>query len=425
MHPILHTIWQSYHKHILSNFSPNQSIYIACSGGRDSMCLLYACHLLKLPIKVIHINHQLQAVNDDWQTKVEQFCQLHQIPCQTKRLIWQNPSHVNEQNARDARYQAFCQLTSPGAIIATGHHAYDQAETVLANFCQGTGITGLLGMSTFSTQHAFAKPLHLWRPLLSISRDTISEFVALHQIPYVDDPTNQYQPCHTEDFDNTNNQRAWLRHEVFPILNLRFHKVSQNIARTCQNLAKSEQILQEIYQQDLAFCQTTNSWTMQQQCLNIDNLQKLSQARIFQLLHYWVKAKKPFAPNQHIIEQIYQLILTKNSEQQTIIAWQGIQIRRYQQTLYRLDANYLAVLAQNLPLFWHNSNHATDPYQSRNINPGESFQRLGKSHHERFKKICQALKIPAWERGFASVLQKNGQDFALCFANQCVFLTNF
>lgn len=413
MHPMLHTIWQSYRQYI----PPHQPIYIACSGGRDSMCLLYACHLLKLPIYAIHINHQLQAVNDDWQIIVENFCQSQQILCQSQRLTWQNPKLVNEQQARTARYQAFCELTETNAIIATAHHAQDQAETVLANFCQGTGIAGLSGMSEFSTQHAFTKPLRLWRPLLSVSRDTINEFVKLHQIPYVDDPTNIYQS------EQNNNQRTWLRHQVFPVLNQRFNQVSQNIARTCQNLAESEQILQEIYQQDLSFCQSL-SWTTEQQCLNIDKLQKLSQPRVFQLLHYWVKAEKAFAPNRQIIEQIYQLILTKNSDQQTIIAWQGVQIRRYQQTLYRLNTDYVTALATKQPLFWQAVN-PNSAYQSRSIVVGETFQRLGKPHHESFKKICQALKIPAWERRFASVLQKNGQDFALCFADRCVFLTNF
>ena len=77
MSPVIEAIKQSYQTHINTHSKAATKIYIACSGGRDSMALLFACQQLQLPIHVIHINHKLQKVSDDWQQLVEGYCQAN------------------------------------------------------------------------------------------------------------------------------------------------------------------------------------------------------------------------------------------------------------------------------------------------------------------------------------------------------------
>lgn len=403
---LLATVLQSYQQCIPSS----QSIVIACSGGRDSMALLYACHQLQLPIRVIHINHNIQADSGDWQQLVEHFCQTYHIPYQSIGLTWDITTHkINEQHARTARYQAILEVVDAHSIVATAHHANDQAETLLLNLCQGTGLSGLVGMTTFSEQTEFGKPIRLWRPLLTINREQISDFVSEHRLPYVDDPTNTMATL------QSGNQRAFLREHILPRLQQRFGKLIENINRTQANLSDIKQIIDRQVIQDLEVCQLENGWTDEQQRLSIMQLQVLSQARRFQLLHQWIKGEQKFAPSRNLIGQVNDLILNKNSEQHTILQWQGHQIRRYRDTLYRLTPSYVTLLSQSndgginfLKLANSQLIKTLTPLimqvKTRPVRPNEKFQHAESTFHESYKKICQRLSIPSWERGLAVVI---------------------
>jgi len=439
MSPVIEAIKQSYQTHINTHSKAATKIYIACSGGRDSMALLFACQQLQLPIHVIHINHKLQKISDDWQQLVEGYCHKHHIDYDSVCIDWQSQQvygadstisqeqqvgtqQVNEQQARTARYHAIMQIAGENAIVALAHHANDQVETLLINVCQGTGLAGLTGMTAFGVQHEFGKPIWLWRPLLGVTRDEISDFVAAQPIPYVDDPTNF----------GVANQRAFLRNQILPLLDERFHKVVQNITRTQQNLTEAQRIVEEQYQQDLALCQWSNGWTSHQQCLHIPNLKSLSQARRFNLLHRWVKGSQKFAPTRQLIVQIEQLLQAVQTDQQAILQWQGIEIRKYRDTLYRLDADYVKAIhgkSDNKVL----ANLAADvglpeelsvglslelALASRAVLPNESFQLLTQSFHQSFKKLCQRFDIPSWERQFAKVVIMNDDEEKVLTASQ-------
>lgn len=435
MSPVIEAIKQSYQTHINTHSKAATKIYIACSGGRDSMALLFACQQLQLPIHVIHINHKLQKISDDWQQLVEGYCHKHHIDYDSVCIDWQSQQvygadstisqeqqvgtqQVNEQQARTARYHAIMQIAGENAIVALAHHANDQVETLLINVCQGTGLAGLTGMTAFGVQHEFGKPIWLWRPLLGVTRDEISDFVAAQPIPYVDDPTNF----------GVANQRAFLRNQILPLLDERFHKVVQNITRTQQNLTEAQRIVEEQYQQDLALCQWSNGWTSHQQCLHIPNLKSMSQARRFNLLHHWVKGSQKFAPTRQLIVQIEQLLQLAQTDQQAILQWQGIEIRKYRDTLYRLDADYvkaihsksdnkvLANLAADVALSVELSLELA--LASRAVLPNESFQLLSQSFHQSFKKLCQRFDIPSWERQFAKVVILDDDEEKVLTASQ-------
>lgn len=458
MSSVIEAIKQSYQAHINPHPKASTKIYIACSGGRDSMALLFACQQLQLPIHVIHINHKLQKVSDDWQQLVEGYCHKHHIDYDSVCIEWQSQQvyaadstisqeqqvneqqvskqQINEQQARTARYHAIIQIAGENAIVALAHHANDQVETLLMNLCQGTGLAGLTGMTAFGVQHEFGKPIWLWRPLLGVTRDEISDFVAAQHIPYVDDPTNFGMA----------NQRAFLRNQILPLLGERFHKLAQNITRTQQNLTEAQRIVEEQYQQDLALCQLPNGWTSHQQCLYIPNLKSLSQARRFNLLHHWVKGSQKFAPTRQWIVQIEQLLQSAQTDQQAILQWQGIEIRKYRDTLYRLDADYVKAIhskSDNKVL----ANLTADvglsvrlflelALASRAVLPNESFQLLSQSFHQSFKKLCQRFDIPSWERQFAKVVILNDKKekaltasqtpprFALLLPNTSVWLAD-
>lgn len=458
--------------------SPHNPLFVACSGGRDSMALLFLCHALNLPIVAIHINHRIQAPSDDWEAMVKDFCQRHDIPFLSKRLQFDTPAKVSEQSARHARYEAIGELTNeffsprhlshfsdfakPIPIIALAHHANDQAETLLINLCQGTGLQGLSGMSEWGYQGEFSQALYLWRPLLTATREQISDYIQHKNIPYIDDPTNVGE----------DNQRAFLRQQIMPLLEQRFGGAVQNIARTSQNMAQANTILQTLAHQQLAtIC--LPSWTRWQDCLSISRLRHFSEDERFSILHTWLKSGNNFAPPRRFITAVNRLILLENSDHSTILQWQNGQIRRYRDTLYLLSKPYITLLETglaisnsnskaNAPLFPkvispNNANHLqtilkvgehslqilmpqvkttfpkTRNLSIRLVQTGEKFLRANHLHHQTFKNICQTLGVPSWERGLAWVVemqislqlpQSQTIAIALVFPNHAIWLAS-
>lgn len=431
--------------------SPQNPLWLGVSGGRDSMALLHICHQLNLPIYAIHVNHQLQPPSDDWQAMVADFCQKNAIPFTAISVDWeafflsqQKPipplSHINEQYARQARYQAIISVieqlsptkqfhnqpfstqpfpTKITPILALAHHANDQAETILLNLLQGTGLTGLTGIKSWTLQQEFARPLWLWRPLLNVSREQISEYVSEQNIPFVDDPTNVAG----------DNQRAFLRQEIIPKLSQRFGNAVQNIARTRQNLAEVSEIIDEQVQIDFQNCQRFCHFS-QQMYLSIVGLKNLSHARRLQVLRFWLKGEEKFAPNRDFILQVNDLVLQNNPDQQALLHWQGFAIRRYRDNLYRLSPSYLTILEQQKISVFLISELASEetffqysPITIRPVTLGESFARFAqKPFHESYKKLCQRFHIPSWERSLGRVVEIENTPIALLLPQHSLWL---
>lgn len=426
-------------------------LWLAVSGGRDSMALLCACQQLNLPIHVIHVNHQLQSPSDAWQALVADFCQKNAIAFTAVLVDWQtffkaqnlkqpypDLADINEQHARQARYQAMIGIIkkqcSPNhhPIIALAHHANDQAETMLLNLCQGTGVTGLAGMKSWTLQQEFSTPIWLWRPLLTVSREQISDYVVQNNLPFIDDPTNIAG----------DNQRAFLRQQILPKLAERFGNVIQNISRTRQNMAEVVEIIDEQVQADSQACKILSHsadrhWDNPslQQRLSIPTLQQLPQARRLQILRHWVKGEQKFTPNREFVLQVNKLIMQDNPDQQTLLYWQGFAIRRYRDSLYRLAPHYLSILKQQkIKLSLSNNLKQAQPCLTqlpvavRPVKQGESFARLTdfsqKPFHESYKKICQRYQIPSWERGMGRVLMWHDVTMALLLPRHSFWLTD-
>ncbi|KAI0306426.1 PP-loop family-domain-containing protein [Multifurca ochricompacta] len=114
-----------------------------------------------------------------------------------------------ESLARNARYQLMfdAMIYNQVDVLATGHHADDQVETVLMRLGAGSTILGLggmrplrrFGMALGKGENDFGwfghEGLNRWivRPLLDVSKDRILATCDSHNIPYILDYTN-FQP---------------------------------------------------------------------------------------------------------------------------------------------------------------------------------------------------------------------------------------
>ncbi len=321
-------------------------VWLACSGGRDSLALAALCVQLyrhgKLPFlpQLLHVNHHLQAASGAWAQHVADWAACQELPCQILRA--QVDGH-DEQAARQARYDVMRAQLNQDDVLLLAHHADDQAETVLMRLIQGAGVNGLSGMHPWRIQTQGAHRIVLWRPWLSIKRAPISAYAQRLKLPYINDPTN----------DAGDNVRSGLRRDIMPILASYNSNVIDNIARSAQLLSDAQLIINAQASEDL---QHTEVASLQlppaQRVLNIDKLQKLPIYRQRQLLHYWLGQDEPLPPAKKLVDDVLSLSQRNDNDHQTALFWQGRKqsytVRRYRQQLYRLSSDWLKWL--DLPL---------------------------------------------------------------------------
>ena len=176
---------------------------LAVSGGPDSLALLLLAHAA-MPGRVAAatVDHQLRPESAREAAEVAALCARLAVPHHTLAV---DVAEGNLQaEARRARYAALGRwLESEGLrALATGHHADDQAETLLLRLNRASGVAGLAG--TRARGVVPGTPVPLLRPLLDWRRSALARIVADAGIVAAADPSN------TDDrFD-----RARLRKEL-------------------------------------------------------------------------------------------------------------------------------------------------------------------------------------------------------------------
>ena len=202
-------------------------IVCAVSGGADSMALLWALYLLKeewdLDISAAHFNHHLRGAESDRdEAFVREFCDGYGIPLHVGSGHIIPGKKGLEAAARDARY-AF--LRSLPGKIATAHTADDNAETLLMHLVRGTGLKGLGGIMPQNG--------NVIRPMLSITRQEIEDFLAEYAVDHITDSSNN-----GDDF-----LRNRIRHHVMPLLKEENPRLSQNLSAMALRLRQDEEAL--------------------------------------------------------------------------------------------------------------------------------------------------------------------------------------
>jgi tRNA(Ile)-lysidine synthase len=97
-----------------------------------------------------------------------------------------------EAAARKARYAFLtrCATDAGAPVIALGHNADDQAETVLLRLLRGAGVRGVGGMHPVRPAGPGAPGVRIVRPLLEVTRAEIEKFVRGEGVPFRTDETN-------------------------------------------------------------------------------------------------------------------------------------------------------------------------------------------------------------------------------------------
>ena len=144
---------------------PGSGVLCALSGGADSMYLL--CRLLEgreahgWTVQAAHLHHGLRVSAGRDEEMVRRWCAQRGVPLTVGHAdaaaYARQQGMCVEEAGRTLRY-AFLEDTARQeglALIATGHHAGDDAETVLMNLIRGCGLKGLrVGGAQVSEKHA-------------------------------------------------------------------------------------------------------------------------------------------------------------------------------------------------------------------------------------------------------------------------------
>lgn len=179
---------------IRAHFLPNlpTSIGVAVSGGSDSTALL---HLLTrcfasgtVRIEAVTVDHGLRPEAGKEAAGVARLAES--LGVAHKILTWRDwDGRGNLQAAaREARYRLLGEWARARKIplVALGHTADDQAETVLMQLARSAGVNGLAAMPVRRTQSGIT----LVRPVLAIRRAELRDYLDRHGIGWIDDPGN-------------------------------------------------------------------------------------------------------------------------------------------------------------------------------------------------------------------------------------------
>jgi tRNA(Ile)-lysidine synthase len=209
-------------------------VVVLLSGGRDSVCLLDVAVELGCAVRALHVNYGLRAEADDDEAHCRALCERLGVALAVHHASRPEDAPGNLQAwARDVRYAAAA-TEAGGGVVAVGHTASDQAETVLYRLAASPGRRALLGMRPRSG--------HLVRPLLTVTREETGAWCRARGLAWRDDPTNE-----SDDF-----ARGRVRHGLLAALEAVDPRAAANVVRTAELLREEADVLDVVVDTALA-----------------------------------------------------------------------------------------------------------------------------------------------------------------------------
>ena len=222
-------------RQLLLQYPKADTVWVGFSGGLDSTALLFIAKSVispdfpKVRLRAVYVNHNLQADASAWAIHCSRLAAQLAIDIQ---IVSVTPRSASEEDARNARYQAYEELLSPGDLLLLGHHRDDQAETLLMRMFRGSGVSGLGGMAPI---RCFGKGWIL-RPFLKLGRQDLQHVVEQAQLSWIDDPSNL----------NTDYLRNWIRNILAPVLQQRWPGWSGQLSRTADALSEADELNRQL-----------------------------------------------------------------------------------------------------------------------------------------------------------------------------------
>jgi tRNA(Ile)-lysidine synthase len=207
------------------------SVVVLLSGGRDSVCLLdVAVRAVGNAgtVAAVHVNYGLRDEAGDDERHCAALCERLGVELTIDRPRRPEAGGNVQAWARDVRYAVATRHALGGAresVVAAGHTADDQVETILYRLASSPSRRALLGMRP---QDGL-----LVRPLLGVTRAQTTAYCEQRGLAWRDDATN----------GGARYARNRVRNELVPALEQIHPAAAANVLRTAALLRDEGEVL--------------------------------------------------------------------------------------------------------------------------------------------------------------------------------------
>lgn len=292
-------------------FLKSAHIYLAVSGGLDSMSMLVLhqnlTKILKIKLAVIYVYHWDLNSCAEQKTFRKQAFQMLKSYCKEHNILFFSNAQAadfktqadkitkkqSEADYRKTRYQYFDQVLQQSnadlKILATAHTAEDLLETRLLRLMRGVGGQG------FSSIEAVKQHKHylLIRPLLNISKKDLKWYVTEKNINFFTDPSNKDKKF----------LRNWLRESILSLIEKKNPKYLQNMSQSFNLMAQQ---LQKTKPQTVSLVENKIN-------LNVFNSMAISKQKQILAQYLYVNKIKNYSMG-HVLELLKHLNSSKKEQ---------------------------------------------------------------------------------------------------------------
>lgn len=281
---------------------PHDKIIVGLSGGPDSVFLLLFLRNIsyKFNLEIIgaHLDHEWRDNSYLDLELCKKLCESNNINLISKKaseikLEKKLKSGSKEDLGRLLRRQFFQNLLKSynANSIALAHHYDDQIETFFIRLIRGSTISGLASIK--------AKNGPYIRPLLSIDKSEILDYLEKNNIQYIKDYTNE------EDLYLRNRIR-----KIIPEFQKADKRFKTNFAKTLDNINKTNNFLEKLTQEKF-----TEIYKIMNNIIYIDKnkflkVEDFLKSRI--LILWFIKEQVEFVPSEKLFEEILRFIMQVN-----------------------------------------------------------------------------------------------------------------
>ena len=222
-----HPLYHRFLTLLRQNNIQNQKLFLALSGGVDSVSLLSLMAEVQHPLNLrlfagyVHHGWQKEPYRDEAFMHLYSICQGYGLPFFSNTPT-KTKKTASENDLRKIRYQHLTKWKKKTKAddLVLAHTADDLLETRLIRLIRGTGGQGLKSMSFLKDQTL--------RPFIFFTKNEIKNYAVSQKLKWIEDPTNK----------QTQFLRNWVRNTWLLKLEKKHQGAVRNLCRSLDKISE-------------------------------------------------------------------------------------------------------------------------------------------------------------------------------------------